>query len=243
MKNFLTTQLLVAALMCFFLVQAQAQLDPTPYLGSVTMNNGRVSIDWTFESAGGNDIVLKNDKGYVEMVIWKGNQYTTDKSKAMKFRLNNDGLNGSFTLRSAADPKSCYTHKGGNFVMHSYMHDGSSWTIVPKHGIPPAPYLGNVTMTNIEEPSTIDWTFESAGGNDIVLKNGQGYVKEVIFNGNKYTTDKGQAMQFFIDDNNPQKRLVLRSAANPESYYTRKGGNFVMHSYMHDGSTWTITKR
>lgn len=232
--------------MGLFLSEAQAQLDPAPYLGGVTMNNGRVTIDWTFESAGGNDIVLKNDKGYVEMVIWKGNQYTTDKSKAMKFRLNNDGLNGSFTLRAAANSASCYTHKGGNFVMHAYMHDGSSWAIVPKHGIDPTPYLGNVTMTNIHEVGVIDWTFESAGGNDIVLKNGQGsYVETVFYKGDKFTNDKSKAMKFFIDNKNPmnQAGLALRSVANPDSYYARKGGNFTMTGWVVEGCTWTITKR
>ena len=249
MKNLIKIQLLLIAIMGFFFFEAQAQIDPSPYLGSVTMNSGRTTVDWTIESAGGNDVVLKNSQGYVTEVRFNGNYYNADKNQAMKFIIDVGGHPSTrdcgLTLRDANNTDMCYTYKGGNLVMHGYMIDGSTWIIKKSNSpeIDPTPYLGDVTMDSGR--TKVDWTIESCNGNSVVLKNNQGYVTEVRYNGNYYSADKSKAMRFVIAPGGQSSHVTVRAAGDPDMCYTYKvhGGIIAMHGYMNDGSNWTITKR
>ena len=223
-------------------MQTLVQLDPNPFIGNATLNNIEepMKINWIIESAEGNNVVFKSDKGYVTEIIYNGNKYSNDKAQAMRFFFDRVQTDQRLTIRSTDNPDLYYTRTRGYFMMHNYIHDGSTWTIETK-GIAPTPFLGNVTLDSIEDPFPINWTIESDGGKNVVLKNGNGYVTEIVYNGNKYSSEKDKSMRFFFDRVPTDQRLVLRSTDNPASYYTRTRGYFMMHKYIHDGSTWTVS--
>ena len=106
-------------------------IDPTPFLGDVTISNGYGSIDWTLEPAEGQFVKLKNENGYVEEVHWNGNQYTPHGTRAKRFQIENSS-DGAYRIREVTGEDRYYTHKGGNFVLHGYMSGNSNWNIEKK---------------------------------------------------------------------------------------------------------------